>query len=271
MKIITIFINIYNMDYYTSIHKKFIVPEAVDIVSSEDIQPHGRNYIMYLRLTSQIKDGVLCPRIPSILIPYDTQSAYHTFVTNKVKMDPETRLPLNPGFIERIKLYKDAMTLGPVENIGELFTRYLQGDVLSSTERLMLRSSLHLDDTEAIHEFQSTGKDIRTDAEKVLTERGVGSWLFRRTSLINSSLVNSKCMSLCTEEGITHELICQVIGLGYYTTTDIKRESTLPGLEGDEPRTSLPLFETVYPCLIDLIESLQRKHHFQLSNYCTGE
>lgn len=259
------------MEFYKSIHKKYIVPEAVDIVSSEDIHPNGRNYIMYLRLTAQFKDGVLCHRIPSILVPYDTQSAYHTFVTNGLKMDPETRLPLNPGFIERIKLYKEAMTLGPVENIGELFTRYLKGDVLSSTERLMLRSSLHLDDTEAIHEFQSTGKDIRTDAEKVLTERGVGSWLFRCTSLINSSLINTKCLSLCTVESIKHILICQVTGLGYYISFDVKRESKLPGLEGDEPRTSLPIFEIVYPCLIDLIESLQRKYKFTMANYCTGE
>jgi hypothetical protein len=270
MNIINIYQKSIIMDYYSSLHKKYIEPDAVDIVSSENIQPHGRHYIMYLRLTSQLRDGVMHHRIPSLLIPYDTQSAYHTFVTNRVKMDPETRLPLNPGFIDRIKLYKEAMTLGPVEHIGDLFMKYLKGNALSPTERLMLRSSLHLDDTHAIHEFQSTGQDIRTDAEKVLTERGVGSWLFRRTSLKNSSTVNSKCVSFYKEAGsIKHIIILQVTGLGYYSTSDVERSATLPGLEKDEVRTSLPLFNTVYPCLIDLIEALQSNYNFTLANYCT--
>jgi hypothetical protein len=250
------------MNFYSSFHKTFIPSDSVDIVSAENITPEGRHYIMYLRLKQD--------SIPVTLVPYDTQSAYHTFIVNRLSIDPETRLPLNPGFLNRIRLYKDAMdSLVGLErpNIGELFTSYLQGHVISDIDRLWLRSSLHLDDTQAIHEFKSTGMDIRADAEAVLKERGTNSWLFRHTSITNSSLITAKCVSIYKNEVFTHVLICHVIGLGYYSC-NIKRGCILPGLTDSEPKTEIPEFESIFPCLLDLLAHLQKKYMFDLSKYC---
>ena len=124
------------MELYSSTHKLFIQPESVDIVSAENIKPDGRTYIMYLRLKQD--------HIPVTLVPYDTQSAFTTFITNRLNMDPETRLPLNPGFLSRIRLYKEAMDkLDGLErpNMGDLFTRYLQGGLITDIDRLWLCSS----------------------------------------------------------------------------------------------------------------------------------
>lgn len=252
------------MEFYSSTHKLFIQPESVDIVSAENIKPDGRNYIMYLRL----KQG----HIPVTLVPYDTQSAFTTFITNRLNMDPETRLPLNPGFLSRIRLYKEAMDkLDGLErpNMGDLFTRYLQGGLITDIERLWLCSFLHLDDTQAIHEFKSTGMDIRLDAEDVLKARGVNSWLFRRSSIVDSSLITTKCLSFYKDDHtFKHTLIFHVIGLGYYTSDNIARGTILPGLGDLELKTSLPPFNAVFPSLIDLLDYLQKKYTFDLSKFC---
>jgi hypothetical protein len=247
------------MNLYSSAHKKFIPSDSVDIVSAENITPEGRHYIMYLRLKQD--------RIPVTLVPYDTQSAYHTFIVNRLPIDPETRLPLNPGFLNRIRLYKDAMdSLEGLDrpNLGDLFTAYLQGGVITDIDRLWLRSSLHLEDTQAIHEFNSTGFDIRSEAEAVLKERGNNSWLFRHTSIKNSSLIIAKCVSIFKNGVFTHVLICHVIGFGYYTC-NIERGAILPGLAESEPKTEIPAFDYVFPCLIDLLEHLQKKYMFDMS------
>jgi hypothetical protein len=206
------------------------------------------------------------------LVPYDTQSAFTTFITNRLHIDPETRLPLNPGFLSRIRLYKEAMDkLEGLErpNMGDLFTTYLQGGVITDIERLWLCSSLHLDDTQAIHEFKSTGMDIRHDAESVLKTRGVNSWLFRRSSIVDSSLITTKCLSFYKDDHtFKHTLIFHVIGLGYYTCDNIARGTILPGLGESELKTSLPPFNRVFPSLIDLLDYLQHKYTFDLSKYC---
>ena len=84
-----------------------------DMVSMVDINPNGRNYISYLRLVDK-QVGTNTTRLPTAMKYWDTKSCVATFIDhptyrvingNRVIVDPETNTKINPGFIERIKLY----------------------------------------------------------------------------------------------------------------------------------------------------------------------
>jgi hypothetical protein len=258
---------------YKKSHEAFIQDKMVDMVSLEDIRPTGRNYVMHLRMIRQKVDGVVHD-IPKTLVPFDTCSAYDTFVTHNVAIDPETRQPMPSSFLKRVRLYKSVLdTFGAdfepkSDELTDIFTRYLSGQPIALTERMYLRAYLHVDDTHVIHEFDATGLDIRPLVEAKLTEMGVGTWTLRRSSFADSSLVKSKVLSLIGADKIHHLPLFHVSGLGYYTTNKVPRGVAMPGLEEGEPRTSLPPFDTVYPCFIDLLEALQYIYHFSFEKYC---
>jgi hypothetical protein len=84
--------------------KEFNKGTKEDPISLDDLLPvaeNGRRTIGYLRLLENK---------PRVIVYYDTLSAYNTFVTNKVLLEPETRAPLNKGFVDRITLYYQAIT-----------------------------------------------------------------------------------------------------------------------------------------------------------------
>jgi hypothetical protein len=260
---------------YKKCHEAFIKDKMVDMVSMEDIRPTGRHYVMHLRLKSNVH-GVV-ERIPTHLVPFDTYSAYDTFVTHNVAIDPETRQPMPPSFNKRVQLYKSVLdTFGTdfepkSDELSDIFTRYLKGQSIALTERMYLRSYLHVDDTNVIHEFDASGLDIRPLVEAKLKEMGVGTWTLRRSSFADSSLVKTKVLSLMAPDAFHHLPLFHVSGLGYYTTNTVERGVAMPGLEDGEPRTSLPPFVTVYPCFIDLLEALQKMCHFSFEKYCDGK
>jgi hypothetical protein len=235
---------------YKALHQYFIPQDAVDMVSFEQIKPQARNYIMYLRMTQ---------RIPICLVPWDTDSAYHTFITHKMNTDPETKLPLHAGFKERIILYKKATDyfgneFEPDSEVMErLFCSFLQVQALEEHEMLYLRAYLHVDNSKAIHEFEATGLLIRPLVEQTLMEKGNGSWTLRRTSLEDSRLIKSKCLSF-HRGTIHHILIFHVVGLGYYVS-DINRGAKLPDMNDPGP---IPEYTTVYPCFMDLLQELYK-------------
>ena len=262
---------------YNLIHQSFIRKGSVDMVSMEDIIPYGRNYIMYLRLIEKDVDGEKIPRIPVGLIPFDTQSAYATFITNRVKIDPETRELIRPSFLHRIKLYKETLDeFGEAfqpnnEELDQLFQRYIADqESLSKLELLYLRSFLHLDNTSVIHEVSVKGLEIRTEIDKILLERGVGSWTFRRTSHISTDAVVIKCIAFCVmnDKNIVtclHAAICHVVGLGYYIS-NIPRESIMPNI-GDNKSIPEYLDQNIYPCFIDILDYFLKKYKLQGDQY----
>ena len=261
---------------YGNLHKVFTI-DSIDMVSLEDIRPMGRNYIMYLRLVDKLIDGQVLTNVPITLVPWDTMSAYNTFITNDVSIDPETRVHLHPSFKSRLVLYKMVLDAFGKEfepmasDLDSLFSRYLRQDpLLTLSDRLYLRAYLHLDDTNAIHEFDATGLDIRSLVEAVLLERGDGSWTLRRSSFTDSTLIKSKILSYVYENRCAHIPIFHVSGFGYYETLDVSRGSIMPGLDPDESTGSIPSYTRVYPCFIDLLDTLRTKYAFSFQMYYNG-
>jgi hypothetical protein len=258
---------------YELLHKSIIKPDTVDIVSFEEIRPNGRNYVMHLRMIEKEIEGQKVPRVPVKLIPYDTYSAYDTFITRGLKFDPETREPLNANFFKRIQLYKEALdTFGSefepsVEELNRLMNKYLQGESLDERETLYLRSYLNADNSSAIKEFDG---DVRVMAKTALKQKGEGSWLLRRSSIKNSSLIKVKVLSCFDKNEYHHYPFFHVSGLGYYSTNDFDKNE-MPGLP--EPIGSIPNFSNpntqLYPCFFDLLVAMQKLFNFSFSMYCT--
>ena len=263
---------------YEIVHKSFIRKGSVDMVSMEDIKPNGRNYIMYLRLIEKEVEGEKIPRVPVGLIPFDTLSAYNTFIVNGVTIDPETREHIRPSFLKRIKLYKETVEeFGEAfqpnnEELDQLFQRYIADqESLSKHDLLYLRSFLHLDNTTVIHEVPVVGLEIRTEIDKILLQRGVGSWTFRRTShtSTDSVLIKSLSWSVMNEETnkveCIHAIMCHVVGFGYYSAS-IPRNSKMAVIGGD---TSIPKYTeaNIYPCFIDLLDVFRKQHNLRGENY----
>jgi hypothetical protein len=243
-----------------------------DKISLEPINFTGRNYISYLQLVNGC---------PNSLIQWDTQNAYLTFIQNRVKFDPFTKLPLNPGFIQRIQLYQDSITnLGKdykIEDseIKELFKKYLVNNV-DEREKLILRSYLFLDSVDIIHTFSSTGINIRDDAEQYLKNDEIGSWMFRTGSWVESELITTKVITSIIKrvedmDGVSnsfiHIPIVHVKGYGYYMAIG-ERGLTLPNT-GD--KIKLPEFDvnnsTIFPCMIDLLTYCHSKKYIKLDKY----
>jgi hypothetical protein len=226
---------------YDIIHKKHMVLKE-DPISLEDLHPvaQGRKTISYLRLNRNV---------PVIMVYYDTQSAYTTFITNKFPKEPETNLPLNPGFKERIELYHSASSI-PVEHAElmelcmlapsspeekfridtckrQLFHRYLRGET-NDQEKLVLRLALFIDDANVVQTY------MRPEANALLESSQVGQWLLRKSShhdtdLITNRVVSMRCTRYCTNPqeldeakhtytDTKHYLITHIKGYGYQTS-----------------------------------------------------
>jgi hypothetical protein len=145
----------------------------------------------------------------------------------------------------------------------------MQDQDIKLTERMYLRAYLHIDDTDALHEFDAQGIEIRDAVVKVLTESGVGSWTLRKSSIKDSSLINVKILSyLNAGAQAAHIVLCHVIGLGYYSTNSVKREQQMPGVQDGETHASIPAFTTIFPCIIDLLEDIRKSYPIQFDKYC---
>lgn len=240
----------------------------MDMVSYAEINPTGRNHISYLRLVNQI---------PTAMVYWDTASCINTFIRHPTRrymngktriVDPETNQPIHSGFIERIHLYNDSVQMlgeafQPAEGeVNAIFQRYLIDEV-SEREKMILRSFLFLEDTDVLVTFEATGKDIRTEAEQRLHERGYGSYLLRTSSVVDSDLVKAKVLSFNDTGTIKHSMCIHAKGYGYFTPSGIKQEQVMPSLTGEDRSVVLPLpsNDMVYPCFLDWFESRCNGHN----------
>jgi hypothetical protein len=263
------------MKRYSKLHQSFLQDGSVDMVSLEDIRSHGRNYIMYLRLaTKTINNNTKINRIPVQLVPFDTYSAYDTFVSKKVSFDPETKLPLHQGFVERIILYKQTLDSFGTDfepsslYLEQLFSSYLQETPMDERDTLYLRSYLQVEDTTAIHEFNVVGLDIRTEAELLLQQKGNGSWLLRKSSIVDSELVRTKCLMYQNDEKCYNVLIVHVSGMGYYLG-DVERGEVMPNVNDHFSIPKVCKNTIVYPCFIDLVHYLITYYKLSRKMYCS--
>jgi hypothetical protein len=206
--------------------KEFNKGTKEDPISLDDLLPvaeNGRRTIGYLRLLENK---------PRVIVYYDTLSAYNTFVTNKVLLEPETRAPLNKGFVDRITLYHQAIMMLTEEQLAlsithedpvqqravnqqkcVLFQRYLYGQA-TPTELLQLKISLFIDDTEVLHPYS------RADATTRLNYAPVGSWIIRTSSIPDSNIIITRAISISQSSGIKHLCITQIYGYGFMISPD---------------------------------------------------
>jgi hypothetical protein len=204
---------------------------------------------------------------------WDTKSCIDTFINHptyrflngrKFIADPETNNEINPGFIDRIKLYNESLDIlgkdfyiAP-KKIKEIFNRYLRStNEITKIEKLILRSFLFLEDIDIISNFKESGFELRNKVEEFLSTKPNGSWLFRKSSIIDTTIVNAKVLSLVSFYNdvpvFDHILCLHVKGYGYYSPSKIKQNQEMPDFNNkvELPPTNTP----VYPCFLDWFET----------------
>jgi len=234
-----------------------------DPISLDDLLPiaqNGRRTIGYLRLLENK---------PRVIVYYDTLSAYNTFVTNKILLEPETRAPLNKGFIERITLYRNAIMMLTEEQLAlsithadpvqqriinqqkcVLFQRYLHNHA-TPTELLQLKISLFIDDTEVLHPYS------RADATTRLSYASVGSWIIRTSSIPDSDIITTRAISISQPSGIKHLCITQIYGYGFMISPNFPNVTNVPQVSSMGSNIAIPQLATdasnVYPSFLDAL------------------
>uniref|UniRef100_A0A6C0ILM1 Uncharacterized protein n=1 Tax=viral metagenome TaxID=1070528 RepID=A0A6C0ILM1_9ZZZZ len=225
--------------------------QVTDPVTLENINPVARNFISYLVLNNDV---------PKKLDYWDTEGAYATFITNPRATYPLNNLPLNPAFTSRIQLYKESKdrfgnyTPTPAD-LNACFMKYLS-HTATPEEILFLRSFLFLDDTSVIRQFEASNPSmLRQMAEAALREAGNGSWLFRKSSVIDTDLCKAKVLSFLKNNEIAHFICIHISGYGYYSP-GISSGHLLPALRQPIPIPSRQIKNSrdtvqVFPCLLD--------------------
>jgi hypothetical protein len=247
-----------------------------DPVTMEDLRSiaeAGREIISYLRLNKNI---------PVIMVYYHTPSAYTTFITNNFPKEPETNLPLNPGFKARIDLYYTALSsLSPEQLLlstrretperqaqddqvkRDMFGRYLRGEG-TPVERLILQISLFIDDANVVHSY------TRAEANTLLETAQVGQWLLRKSSYPDTELITNRAISMKTSTKINHYLITHIKGYGYMVSPKFPTRQQLglpvrPELNETPDdivvatlgsQIPIPIGKEVYSCFISALESI---------------
>jgi len=260
---------------YTTIHKKHMDTGAKeDPITLEDLKPMaeaGRETISYLRLNRNI---------PIIMVYYTTESAYAMFITNRFPKEPETNLPLNPGFIARIQLYHNAQTtLTPEQFLlsthsddpaiqahtdqvkCEMFYRYLRGET-TITERLILQIALFIDDANVVKSY------TREEAEVLLASASIGQWLLRKSSYLDTDLITNRVISMKASEKVKHFLITHIKGYGYMVSPIFPTRGSIGmAISPDETvadivvatiglQVPIPVSILIYPCFINALENI---------------
>ena len=247
-----------------------------DPVTMEDLRPiaeAGRETISYLRLNN---------KFPVIMVYYHTPSAYTTFITNKFPKEPETNLPLNPGFKARIDLYYTALSsLSPEQLLlsirretpeqqaqddqvkRDMFGRYLRGEG-TPVERLILQISLFIDDANVVQSY------TRAEANALLETAQIGQWLLRKSSYPDTDLITNRVVSMKSAAQINHYLITHIKGYGYMVSPKFPTRQQLgipvcPELN-ETPEDAvvatfgsqipIPIGKHVHSCFISALESI---------------
>ena len=241
-----------------------------DPISLDDLLPvaqNGRRTIGYLRLVENK---------PRVIVYYDTLSAYNAFVTNKIRFEPETRAPLHKGFVERITLYRNAITTLTEEQLAlsiihedpeqrrlvnqqksDMFQRYMRGQA-TPTEKLQLQISLFIDDTEVLHPY------TREDATTRLQHAPVGSWIIRTSSIGDSDIITTRAISISLPLSISHLCITQIYGYGFILSPNFPKSNDVCQVSSMGSDIIIPQLaaeaSTVYPSFLDALEYIVSRY-----------
>lgn len=149
--------------------------------------------------------------------------------------------------------------------IKDLFFKFIKGvDHINKIEKSILDNNLHIDDT-LLSSWVDVGDnlELRQKGIDMLSKSVKGSWLIRKSSVIESDTIIPRVISFkSTIDGVIyHYLIAKIPGFGYITFTD-SRNSVMPS-ESDENPRFINIYN-VYASFIDLIEKESQKLGFCL-------
>jgi hypothetical protein len=251
-------------EHYCAMNKKeFNKGTKEDPISLDDLLPveqNGRKTIGFLRLFENK---------PRVIVYYDTLSAYNAFVINTIRFEPETRAPLNKGFVERITLYYQAITTLTEEQLAlsithedpaqqlivnqekrAMFQRYMM-DQATPTEILQLKISLFIDDTEVLHPY------TREDATARLAHAPIGSWIIRTSSIADTDLITTRAISISRPSGIVHVCITQIYGYGFMISPNYPKVNDAPQASSMGSDIVIPQLaaevSSVFPSFLDAL------------------
>lgn len=240
--------------------------EFTDIISFEPAC-EGNKYNKYFSISYLRIDKLNRP----IRIYYWTlESAKLWVLDNNKKTDPETRLLINNGFPERIRLHMELTTYydnnynPSTEELVPLFDRYIKGLSLSPPEICAIKVFLHMDDSGFLSDWlDTTGVDIRMMALAAIETSNNGSYLLRKSSIVDSDIIKARVITFKDNNGnISHIPIAHVYSFGY-VELDVSRSTEMPN-EGENKQ--FPKYVgKVYPSFIDILEGIATKYSFNVS------
>jgi hypothetical protein len=237
--------------------------DPITLEELSTIAQNGRQTIGYLRCVN---------RCPLLIVHYSTESAFQLFVSRNYPREPETNSLLNPGFIDRINLYRSAITRLSPEQLAlslkqetpeleavatqqkkALFCKYLTG-LCTPSELLLLKISLFIDDTNVLQVYN------RAEAEVALAQSNVGNWLIRQSSIRDTDLIKIRAISFKQVVEVKHIIIVQIYGYGFMISPEFPTNISL-GRPGEPYErvvatmgSNIPLpIGIVYPSFIDAL------------------
>jgi hypothetical protein len=231
--------------------------EISDMISLAELCADGT----YNKLTS-----ISCLRLsnnkPTNMIYWDFDSAYDYFVTKNKLIDPETREPINKGFVKRLINQKKVVNsiIPEKEVLQDMFSTYLTNP---ETNTDILKVFLHMDDTGFMTEWLDVqGEDIRTKALETIATKEPKSWLIRKSSVVDSDIIKTRVITYVrADKTICHHLIAHIYGFGY-AILQAERSEEMVNL--GENKSFPKIFNNiVYGSFIEILEAL--KHHIDLT------
>ena len=240
--------------------------EFTDIISFEPAcegNKYNKNLsISYLRIDKLNR--------PNKIYYWTLESAKLWVLDNNKKTDPESRLLINNGFPERIRLHMELTTYykndynPSTDELVPLFDRYIKGLSLSPPEICTIKVFLHMDDSGFLSDWlNTTGVDIRMMALTAIEESENGSYLLRKSSIVDSDIIKARVITFKDNNGnISHIPIAHVYSFGYIEL-DVSRSAEMPN-EG-ENKMFPKYVGKVYPSFIDILEGMATKYSFNVS------
>lgn len=260
---------------YTTFHTNKLEKSPNDFVDLITFDPACED-MKYNKFKS-----ISCLRInklnhPTKIYYWSLDSAIYYVLDHNKKMDPETKLLLPSNFGERVKLQQELRTYFPetynpsIDYLSILFNQYIiEPSILIPSQLCELKVFLHMDSSGFLTEWvDTTGIDIRTKAiEKINTSEN-GSWLLRKSSIIDSDIIKARVVTIKNNTGdINHIPIAHVYSFGYIELI-VSREDKMPN-EGSN-NIFPKYYDPIYTSYVDIMYGLSKKYNFILSKIITN-
>ena len=241
--------------------------EFTDAISFEPICDENKRYNKYYAISYLRIDKL---KRPNKIYYWTLESAKLWVLDNNKKTDPETRLLINNGFPERIILqlelqnYPEYNVSPTTEFLSHLFDRYIKKEHITPSELCAIKVFLHMDDSGFLSDWLDTaGLDIRTMALGAIETAENGSWLIRKSSIVDSDIIKARVITLKDTSGTVHHIpIAHVYSFGYIELK-VCRSDKMPN-EGENKQ--FPNYVgKVYPSFINILEGMALKYNFDVS------